>query len=227
MSVIVITPPTFKSHKEISHIQRMFDLGMQTLHIRKPDASIHELKTYLERLTPNQCQRCVLHSPLNDLHKTYKLKGIHYREADRPDGLIKAPPGLTVSTSFHDINQLGVCMGELDYSFLSPIFNSISKPGYTSFVPDLADLQPYLATSRYPVVALGGVTPDVIPQLADAGFSGVALLGSIFSENEQGNDSDPVAAFEAAMEVASRIGWSTASPSEVNITSQGLSCNTN
>lgn len=120
-------------------------------------------------------------------------------------------------------------MGEIDYCFLSPIFNSISKPGYTSSLTALTDLQPYLATARYPVIALGGVTPDVFPQLADAGFSGAALLGSIFSnEEEEGNDkdNDPVAAFEAALEAASRIGWSTASPSEINNTFPGLSCNT-
>ena len=62
---------------------------------------------------------------------------------------------------------------------LSPVFDSISKQGYRSaFDPD--SLRPWLEGKR--VVALGGVTPERIPLLRDAGFSGAAMLGYFWNQ---------------------------------------------
>ena len=189
----------------------------------------------------------MLHS-CHEVAKQMAVRGIHYREADRPAaGVIKAPPGLEgeaaqrgcmphkggqtntsseqvcarillcapnhshplpsippVSTSFHALEDLGVCRGELDYVFLSPIYASISKPGHggqgaAAAVPDADALASALAGSRYPVLALGGVTPARFPELAELGFAGAALLGSIWSAE------DPLAAWEAARRAAERL----------------------
>lgn len=114
------------------------------------------------------------------------------------------PPPSPVSTSFHALEDLGVCRGELDYVFLSPIYASISKPGHggegtTAAFPDADALASALAGSRYPVLALGGVTPERFAELADLGFAGAALLGSIWSAE------DPLAAWEAARRAAERL----------------------
>ncbi len=180
------------------------------------------------------------------------MGGIHYREADRPPGVIKAPPGLAgeeavhvegrgscaacarsvqeqacppcrqalldagpdlarrplllpprpaVSTSFHTLEDLGVCRGELEYCFLSPIYSSISKADYPAnpAFEDREQLASGLAGSRYPVLALGGVTPDKFAELQELGFAGAALLGGIWQAD------DPVAAWEAAAEAAGRL----------------------
>jgi len=50
------------------------------------------------------------------------------------------------------------------------------------------------------VLALGGVTPDKFEKLAELGFSGAALLGSIWGAP------DPAVAWEAAAREAERLG---------------------
>lgn len=120
----------------------------------------------------------------------------------RPPTPLVSPP--TVSTSFHALQDLGVCRGELDYVLLSPIYASISKPGYggsgaAAAFPDADGLASALAGSRYPVLALGGVTPERFPELAELGFAGAALLGSIWSAD------DPLAAWEAAKRAADQL----------------------
>ena len=120
----------------------------------------------------------------------------------RPPTPRVSPP--TVSTSFHALQDLGVCRGELDYVLLSPIYASISKPGYggrgaAAAFPDSDSLASALAGSRYSVLALGGVTPERFPELAELGFAGAALLGSIWSAD------DPLAAWEAAKHAADQL----------------------
>jgi len=50
------------------------------------------------------------------------------------------------------------------------------------------------------VLALGGVTPERVPELADLGFSGVAVLGGVWLAD------DPLAALEA-LRAACDAAW--------------------
>lgn len=129
----------------------------------------------------------------------------------QPLGVVHCAPSPTalaptrsraVSTSFHLLADLGVCRGELDYCFLSPIYPSISKVDYPAnpAFEDREQLAGGLAGSRYPVLALGGVTPDRFAELQELGFAGAALLGGIWQAD------DPVAAWEAAAEAAALLG---------------------
>ncbi|KAK9836171.1 hypothetical protein WJX81_006709 [Elliptochloris bilobata] len=97
--------------------------------------------------------------------------------------------GLTSSTALHTLHDLQQDCGELDYVFLSPIYNSISKKGYSAAFR-IEDLPPALARARYPVIALGGVTAARVRELRDLGFAGAAVIGSVWEA------ADPLAAFQ-------------------------------
>ncbi len=149
-------------------------------------------------------------------------QGIHYTEKSRPRPPLPPKDNMTISTAFHDLQQLDVEYGALDYAFLSPIFDSISKAGYQAAF-DLNDLTTCIAACNIPLVALGGkgkslyiphtvhlkscmrslevphrlkasylafagITAANIPQVKRLGFSGAAVLGSVWSS------SDPVVA---------------------------------
>jgi thiamine-phosphate pyrophosphorylase len=88
-------------------------------------------------------------------------------------------------------------LGGFDALLLSPIFSSISKPGYS---PGEALSQEKIATAlrqRSPVerattiYALGGVTADNAVRCRELGFDGVALLGCVWKTD------DPFGAFDA------------------------------
>ncbi len=78
----------------------------------------------------------------------------------------------------HSIEQLDQSEN-FDYVTLSPIFDSISKPGYKSAF-NLENISRYIRGKK--VVALGGVTPDKFPALRDAGFFGAAMLGHFWQQ---------------------------------------------
>lgn len=81
----------------------------------------------------------------------------------------------------------------LDYCFLSPVYDSISKAGYRSagFLapgPKAALLARALARPPLPVLALGGVAPGTLRALRGAGFAGAAVLGAVWQAAGKGGD---------------------------------------
>lgn len=135
MRLLVFTPPhTARSEHRV--IGDLFARGLHTLHVRKPDATEAELLAYLNHIPHQRRSRVVLHASTNNskciaLAKAHQLGGIHYPERLRPSAC-ERQDGLTTSTAIHSLQDLFTDFGELDYVFLSPIFDSISKPGYAA-----------------------------------------------------------------------------------------------
>ena len=72
---------------------------------------------------------------------------------------------------------------DVDYCFLSPIFDSLSKKGYSAAFPaeTLRRAGSEGIIDRH-VYALGGITPERLPQLQEWGFGGAAMLGYLWEE---------------------------------------------
>jgi thiamine-phosphate pyrophosphorylase len=128
------------------------------------------------------------------------LQGIHWRKADRPGPPLPLIPGLAQSTGFHALSDLAEPWQHLDYAFLSPIYNSISKQGYQATAFPKQQLMQALAACGMPVYALGGVTPEVCSDLQAAGFDGCAVIGSVWSAP------DPVEAYLRLEEACQSTG---------------------
>jgi thiamine-phosphate pyrophosphorylase len=86
----------------------------------------------------------------------------------------------TQSTGFHSLEELQQDWQCLDYAFLSPIFDSISKKGYLSGSFDPQEVKLALAAAPMPVYALGGVTGQRVPLLKDMGFAGFGVIGTVW-----------------------------------------------
>ena len=73
---------------------------------------------------------------------------------------------------------------DADYVFLSPLFDSISKPGYRSAI-DPAEAAERLRRRKGLIVALGGIRPANIARVRRIGFDGAAVLGAAWSADEK------------------------------------------
>lgn len=161
------------------------------IHIRKPIWNEGQIRRLIEAIPREFYPRLKLHSYFH-LAEEYGLGGCHLNHR-WPD----APPNCRcISRSFHYIDEINdyferekVAGDCYQYVTLSPIFDSISKQGYHSaFDLDEIDnirkeLRPDIAEIAPPIIALGGVTPDKFPLLCAKGFSGAALLGHVWKEN--------------------------------------------
>lgn len=167
---IAFTPekPCPDEHRAIAEI---LDSGWDRVHLRHPGASAECISAVLDRLPDSMHGRIVLHQCF-ELAGRYAVGGLHLNSR-----CPILPPGQsgTWSRSCHTLEEVERCAGAA-YVTLSPVFDSISKPGYLSAADRLGlDRLPHIAAP--PVIALGGVTPANIGLLEPMGFAGAAVLG--------------------------------------------------
>lgn len=178
MRFIVITDPNFIPD-EAELIVRLFDAGLDTLHLRKPGSAEADCAALIERIPDSLLRRIVTHDHFG-LCAAYGLQGVHLNSRNpQPPAL---PQGATVSASCHSLAEAESRKAQLDYVTLSPVFNSISKQGYQSaYTAGQLSQAAASGTIDSRVVALGGITIGRIAQLREWHFGGAAFLGDVWS----------------------------------------------
>lgn len=111
-----------------------------------------------------------------DLAAAIGAGGLHLAASDS----LPAQRGeLVIGRSCHDMAEVQSAAAEgADYVTVSPVFASLSKPGYgpalgTARLAELAE------ATTLPVIALGGITPANAKACLSAGAAGVAVMGTV------------------------------------------------
>lgn len=172
--VIIITNPSH-TNEEHTTINQLFSEGLELLHLRKKELTEAQLREYIEAIPPKYYPKIKLHSHYH-LAKEYGLQGIHVPLSFNQE------LGTMVSKSFHALEEIKADKSPFEYGFLSPIFDSISKEGYKNEF-DFEAIKSYLSTSNQKIIALGGIDENRIATIKELQFSGIALLGAIW-QNE-------------------------------------------
>ena len=112
--------------------------------------------------------------------------GVHLRGDSLPASAVRAlcPPGFLVGRSVHARAEAveAVESGGLDYLLFGTVFPTSSKPGHHAV--GAAALASVVASTRIPVLAVGGVTPDNVSEVAAAGAAGFAAIGMFAAGSE-------------------------------------------
>ncbi len=176
MKLVVISwPETFEGEEET--LNALFSAGMEILHLRKPGMAAEALGRLIEGIDERYWGRLTVHY-LPEVAERYGVGGYHL-SAGRP----ATPTGWSgrVSASCHSVEELRSVRGSVDYAFLSPIYDSISKHGYRAgfTAEDLENARKEGVIGEN-VVALGGITVDRVGVCRKMGFGGVAVLGGVW-----------------------------------------------
>lgn len=176
--MIVITAPGFVSD-EAEKINLLFEVGIRRLHLRKPDASSEEVGRLVAQIDERWYERISVHYHF-DVAEAYSLGGVHL--SGRTPEAPKRWTGL-ISASCHSLEEIELRKNGLDYCFLSPIFDSISKEGYKSaFTTTELEAARDRGLIDNKVIALGGINEENIKTVRGLGFGDYAVLGAIWKE---------------------------------------------
>lgn len=201
---LVSSPEDFAGEHEM--IAAMFSAGLPCLQLRKPGHTHARLERWLLALEAEWRPFVIVHGhpdlalgmglagchmPLDWLRQGHHEKGAH-AEISR------------WSVSLHSLEELRSCPAGIGEAFLSPIFDSLSKPGYLSAF-SAQELQAALLLNHArrqvgpAVYALGGIEAQNLGMVAEWGFGGAAVLGAVW------NAPDPVGALEEILVSAKAI----------------------
>lgn len=181
--LIVVSNPTPVAN-EATIINALFDEGLEILHIRKPGIAVNEIRILIEKIKPQYHHRVSLHQH-HEIANDYGIKRLHFTETKRKEmseeALIQLKGDKNIlSTSIHQIEAYNTLSACFDYTFFGPVFNSISKQGYTSSLKN--DFVFPVKNNHPKVIAIGGIEATNIQQAMDMQFNGAAVLGTIWQK---------------------------------------------
>ena len=161
-------------------ISNLLKMGIHSIHLRKPEATINECRQLLTKLTKEERTKIIIHD-YPELYTEFSLKGIHINK-----NITSLPDSYNgfKTRSCHSFEEIERYKTEYDYLFLSPIFDSISKIGYKSgFTKEELLKASTSGIIDHKVIALGGITLDMLPYFRELNFGGIAMIGGIYNTN--------------------------------------------
>jgi thiamine-phosphate pyrophosphorylase len=130
-----------------------------------------------------------------DLALALEADGAHIGQDDLPARAARLllPPPMVLGVSTHDPDQARRARDDgADYVAVGSMFPTGSKVGFELVGPEL--VKRVRADIRVPLVGIGGITPDNVRQVIEAGADGVAVISAV------GNARDPAAAVRGFLE---------------------------
>ena len=73
----------------------------------------------------------------------------------------------------------------IDYAVLGPVYGTASKPGYgPALGPE--GVRQIARTASVPIIAIGGITPERVAAVTEAGARGIAVMGNVMRSANPG-----------------------------------------
>ncbi|MDQ6981112.1 MAG: thiamine phosphate synthase [Ghiorsea sp.] len=159
--------------------------GVDTIVLREKhldSAKLLSLASKLRIITNKYNTRLMIHSQA-DIAKAVGADGVHVDAKSIPeitDIKIWLGAGFLVSASCHNTQELADAEQQgVDFALLSPVFPTQSHPGAPTLGAD--KFLSLAAHVHMPVIALGGIEPDVLKHLQG---HGVATMGGILNAQD-------------------------------------------
>jgi thiamine-phosphate pyrophosphorylase len=186
MKLMVISSPVAVPDEALI-MNRLFAAGLEVLHLRKPSYSKKELIDLALQIEEPFRQRLALHSH-HLIADNLGVKRIHFPEAIRlytSEHELKRlrAKNYILSTSIHSAGNYQTLPNYFAYTFLGPVFKSISKENYGPATEHFNALP--LTKRAVEIIAIGGITPDKLNALQKGCFDGAALHGAIWTDPEK------------------------------------------
>jgi thiamine-phosphate pyrophosphorylase len=183
----------------ITQIRAAAEAGVDWVQIREKDLSGRELlelateAVSLVRRIPNSKTRILINGRL-DIAVAVRADGVHLSEESLPVATVREyrdrstlTKHFSIGASCHSIDAaLAAERDGADYIFFGPIFATPSK---AAFGPPqgIAKLASICRAVRLPVLAIGGITAENMPECFTAGAAGIAAI-RLFQESNQLHD---------------------------------------
>jgi thiamine biosynthesis protein ThiS len=172
--------------------------GVDSIYLRDADGSNDDLASTTQTLRAQIGDEVVLLVNGGPQAAIATGSGLHLRERDMPPNAARAVlgPRVAIGRSVHTPEGAAAATGA-DYVLAGHVYPSPSKPGLLPL--GIAGLASIVVVAPCPVIAIGGITPDRVAEVIQAGTCGVAVIGAIV---EAGNPRAGAEALRVAVDHA-------------------------
>jgi len=181
--MLVVISHSDRVEKENYYIEKFLNEGADYFHIRKPALSFSEIELVIKKIPVNLLPRISIHDNYPLLEK-YNIGGIHFTSSSKHLLNNYNNSNLRKSISCHSFEEIKNLPYYIDYTFLSPVFNSISKKNYLGKFNSEKTKNFLTKKFKFEIVALGGVSEKNIHTVKELGFTNAAVLGCVWNNPE-------------------------------------------
>jgi thiamine-phosphate pyrophosphorylase len=174
--------------------------GCRWFSLREKDLPAAERRALLGELVARGCRYGATVSIHEDIDAAVQVGAgaVHLPSGSNPEAARARLPGALIGASAHSAEEVAALLrAGADYVTVSPVFISVSKPGYGPAL-GLDGLASIAAQVSGPVIALGGVAAENAACCLSAGAHGVAVMGEVMRA------ADPQAAVHAILTAISK-----------------------
>jgi len=178
--LIVITNSHFIAN-EAKLWQELLHSGADRIHIRKPGLDENTIIKMVGQVEETYRSKLVLHYNLK-LASQLNLGGCHVSYGDfekKSNEAIFNYCKIPISVSVHNWDECKEVVSKAAYTFISPVFSSISKSYYNANV-SLRVVPNQFSNNK--IIALGGITANNAQIALQNGYYGVAALGYLWQD---------------------------------------------
>ncbi|WP_165585810.1 thiamine phosphate synthase [Pedobacter nototheniae] len=188
-SMLIVLSSPVSIANEAQYINSLFNTGLEVFHLRKPESKAVEVEYLLKNIEEKYHPQIAIHQH-HHLATHFAISRLHYTELLRNDTNDKTlnqyvENGFILSTSIHDLKTYKAIGNQFSYSFIGPLFNSISKKGYHANA-DLAFQKNKEIIGKAKLIAIGGIDETNIATIKGLNYTGAAILGAIWNKPPHG-----------------------------------------
>lgn len=186
MKLTIMTKSTFFVEED-KILTNLFDEGLESLHLYKPDSSPLLSERLLSLMPEDYMKYITVHGHFY-LKEEYGLAGIHLDDPEAP-----VPEGYKgkVSRTCRKLDLLKQTKKRSQYVFLRNIFDNIetTEEKATFNMTELEEAADKGLIDKH-VYALGGITLDNMHIMRELGFGGVVICGDLWNRFDIHNGTD-------------------------------------
>ena len=194
----VVTDPRLDRKRLLAAVAAAVENGADWVQVRDPAASgraLYDLARAVVEVCRPRGGRVVVNDR-TDVALAVAADGVQLGQRSLPVGVLRRiAPGLQVGVSVHSLDEARAAeAADADWLTFGHVFPTASHPD--ELPRGLAALTEVCQATRIPVIAIGGIDADRVPEVLAAGADGIAVISAILGAEDPG---------KATRELTSRI----------------------
>ena len=184
-SLYLITDRAAAPRPTADLVEECLAAGFRAVQLREKDLETRDLLALADTLreaTQHHGARLIVNDRA-DVALAAGADGVQRTHASLPVSALRglAPAGFLVGASVHSEAEARDAAAQgADFIVFGPVYDTASKRRYGP-PQGLAALEAVTRAVDRPVLAVGGLTPERVPEVLAAGAAGVAVIGAIYA----------------------------------------------
>lgn len=184
-SLYLITDRAAAPRPPADVVEECLAAGLRAVQLREKDLEARDLLALADTLreaTRRHGARLIVNDR-TDVALAASADGVQRTHASLPVAALRqiTPSGFLVGASVHsEAEAREAAAQDADFIVFGPVYETASKRRYGP-PQGLARLETVAHSVDRPVLAVGGLTPERVPEVLAAGAAGVAVIGAIYA----------------------------------------------